>query len=254
MDYVDVAEAKKISGLRLVLTKGVPGPWGEAAKAIFNHKNIPFVAVAQHGGAENPGLVAWTRHRNAPIALFEDEAPRTSWLEILLLAERLAPEPTLVPEDIETRRIMIGLANEICSEQGFAWNARLLMFKAMLEAQGDAATDNPMLSDYGYSPSSVAAAPDKMAAVLGTLTRQLTSQRESNSRYFVGKTLTAVDIYWAYFSQLIDALPPQQNSMPNYLRQMWGYAASGLRMTPDPILMEQRNFIYDEHLVLPLDF
>ena len=35
MEYLSVEEAKNRSGLRLVLTRGVPGPWGEAAKAIF---------------------------------------------------------------------------------------------------------------------------------------------------------------------------------------------------------------------------
>ena len=34
MDYVEIEDARKLSGLRLVLTPGVPGPWGESAKAL----------------------------------------------------------------------------------------------------------------------------------------------------------------------------------------------------------------------------
>ncbi len=30
-EYLDVAEARDLPGLRLALTVGVPGPWGEVA-------------------------------------------------------------------------------------------------------------------------------------------------------------------------------------------------------------------------------
>ena len=75
--------------MRLVLTEGVPGPWGESAKALFDLKGVPYHPVAQKGGAANEELVTWTGHRNAPIAILDDEPPRASWLEILFLAERL---------------------------------------------------------------------------------------------------------------------------------------------------------------------
>ena len=34
--WLSVEEGKALGGLRLVLTAGVPGPWGESAKACFN--------------------------------------------------------------------------------------------------------------------------------------------------------------------------------------------------------------------------
>ena len=89
MEYLRVEEAQERDGLRLVLTASVPGPFSEAAKALFRHHHVDFLPVRQIGGRENPELVAWTRHRNAPIALYNDEAPRVRWLEILDLAERL---------------------------------------------------------------------------------------------------------------------------------------------------------------------
>ena len=97
MEYRSVSEARDMPGLRLVLTAGVPGPWGEAAKSILHVKKIPYTAVAQLGGMENEDLVAWTGRANAPVAVYGSEAPRDGWAEILLLAERLAPEPRLVP-------------------------------------------------------------------------------------------------------------------------------------------------------------
>src|SRR5262249_54788352 len=81
-EYVEVARARAMPGLRLALTRGVPGPWGEAAKGIFHAKKISFVRVAQNAGADNDALFAWTGHRNAPIAVYDDEPPRTTWAEI----------------------------------------------------------------------------------------------------------------------------------------------------------------------------
>ena len=41
-NYLSVEAAIPLTGLRLVLTRGVPGPWGEAAKAILHVKQIPY--------------------------------------------------------------------------------------------------------------------------------------------------------------------------------------------------------------------
>ncbi len=40
MKYLSVEEAIDMPGLRLVLTAGVPGPWGESAKAILAYKQL----------------------------------------------------------------------------------------------------------------------------------------------------------------------------------------------------------------------
>ena len=53
MDYLTVEEAIPATGLRVVLTAGVPGPWGESIKALLVHKGIEFAPVAQVGGGAN---------------------------------------------------------------------------------------------------------------------------------------------------------------------------------------------------------
>ena len=103
MEYLPVDEAKRATGLRLVLTAGVPGPWGESAKALFDLKGVSYRPVAQKGGAANEELVAWTGHRYAPIAILDDEPPRASWLEILFLAERLGDHHGRAPEHLGRR-------------------------------------------------------------------------------------------------------------------------------------------------------
>ena len=109
MDYLPIEQAREGNGLRLVLTQGVPGPWGEAAKAIFHVKRIPYLAVGQTGGGDNSALVEWTGHANAPTAVWNDEPPRAGRNEILLLAERIAPDPALLPSDPEERAIVFGI-------------------------------------------------------------------------------------------------------------------------------------------------
>ncbi|MBW8754758.1 MAG: hypothetical protein JF595_11520, partial [Sphingomonadales bacterium] len=85
MEYLSVAEARLRSGLRLVLTSGVPGPWGEAAKAVLRVRGVDFLPVEQKSMKPNIELLAWTGVRNAPIACLDDEPPLASWLDIILL-------------------------------------------------------------------------------------------------------------------------------------------------------------------------
>ena len=50
---------------------------------------------------------------------------------------------------------MVGLINEIEAENGFAWNARLIMFETWYASMGDAAEKNPMFNGYRYNPERV---------------------------------------------------------------------------------------------------
>ena len=254
VEYLSIDEARRAKGLRLVLTKGVPGPWGESAKALFDIKGVPYQPVAQVGGAANEELVAWIRHRNAPIALLDDEPPRSSWLEILLLAERLAPAPRLLPEDIDQRMLMIGLASEICSPGGFCWQARLLMMSAQAERAGDQPDKFPMLKDYQYSPEAAASALGKLQPILARLAEQLHTQQHGGSNWLVGDTLTAVDIYWAFFSQLLRPLPVEICPMPGFLRSSYQMLEPLLDEPPAEILFAHRDRVLQQHIELPLQF
>jgi hypothetical protein len=97
-DWVSIEEGRKLPGLRLVLLRGLPSPWSLAAKAIFEFKGIEFQRVYRAPADPPEALETWTGQASFPAAVHEDERPRTSWSEILLLAERLRPEPRLLPE------------------------------------------------------------------------------------------------------------------------------------------------------------
>jgi len=155
-NYLNITEAKAKPGLRLILTRDVPGPWSESAKAIFRLRDVEYIAVEQHGGRDNTELVEWTGHRNAPIALYNDEPPRVRWQEILDLAERLGSGPSLYPADIQDRVAMVGLASEICNEGGLAWHARMLMLNMTYQAHGDVVFEkNPMFREYRFSSQAI---------------------------------------------------------------------------------------------------
>ena len=50
-EYIEVEQARAMSGLRLVLTPGVPGPWSEAAKGVLHVKKLPYVKLRKSGDA-----------------------------------------------------------------------------------------------------------------------------------------------------------------------------------------------------------
>ncbi len=157
VEYLEVEQAIARPGLRLVLSEGVPGPWGEAAKGIFQVKKLPYAPVRQVPGAPNEALARWTGQAGAPVAVYAGEAPRSEWAQILFLAERLEPTPSLIPADAEERAWMFGLAREVCGELGFGWCRRLMMLHALLAPGADvpeAAREvgRRLGARYGYDP------------------------------------------------------------------------------------------------------
>ncbi len=254
IDYVEPAAARGMPGLRLALTRDFPAPYSMSARTIFELRGVPFVPVAQVGGGTNEELVAWTRHRNAPVAVYEDEAPRVGWLEILQLAERLGSGPSLVPADPEHRVEMVGLVNELIGENGLVWNLRLLILGMPgPERAARAATKNPMYGQYGYSEMAKDAAHARATAILEWFTAHMRRRCDAGSGYLIGSSFSAADVYWAFFSQLLRTLPEAECPMPESLRKAYDRVSAAVGGC-DPLLIEQRDRIFAEHLSLPLVF
>jgi len=258
-EYLSVEAGKQAQGLRLVLTKGVPGPWSEAAKALFHVKKISYQRVAQMGGLENDDLRAWTGFDNAPQAVYQDERARIGWSEIILLAERLAAAPPLIPEDAERRALMFGLLHEIAGEDGLGWVRRLSLLAPAMKSPD--ALPRPMfevmsrLADkYGYSERAADAAVPRAVEILGLLDRQLAASRAAGQRYLMGAELSALDLYWATFAALIQPLPPELCPMPEGLRASYTASEPEVVRAATPELLAHRDFVYEQHLALPMDF
>jgi glutathione S-transferase len=256
-DYIDPDEARDLPGMRLVLTAGVPGPWGEAAKSIFYVKKIAYVRVRQDGGRPNEALEAWTGQSNAPQAVYGEEVPRSGWAEILLLAERLAPQPALIPADPHLRALCFGLSHEICGEDGLGWNRRIqllhpMMSMADVETNPAVATARLLSKRYQYAPEHLDRANQRVCEILRLFSEQLAAQKKVGSEYLVGSSLSAIDIYWATFAAMLKPLPDELCPMPDMLRSAYGGITPEIEAAADPALLAHRDRIYEQHLELPL--
>jgi glutathione S-transferase len=255
--YIDVNEAIGMSGLRVVLTPGVPGPWSEAAKGILYVKKIPYVKVRQEPGGANLPLKQWSAQTTAPVFAYNDERPRSIWSNQLYLAKRPEPIPPLVPSDLKERAWMFGLANEICGENGLGWSRRLMLLHPTLtnpqapEAAKKASAH--MGNKYGYNPQAAEAAPARTAQIIQALAEQLESQRNKGSRFLIGGQLSALDIYWATFAALLEPLPDNLCAISAGFRRMYRCEDPLVRAALTPQLLAHRDFIYHEYLELPVD-
>ena len=250
--YIDVEEATKRHGFRMVVVGDVPSPWGEAAKGILHIKGIEWVAVRLAYDSEP--LRQWAGQRSAPVAIYDDEKPRAGWAEILLLAERLAPNPSLLPRDAGERALVFGIGHEICGEAGVGWSRRLQLIHAGLQKAGG--FPEPVAKylgkKYGYTPETGLASTPRVAELLGMLRARLRAQHEKGSRYYVGNSLTAVDIYSATFMALFAPLPQEQCAMSKSVRVAFQTRDAATQAALDPLLFEHRDMMYAEHLELPL--
>jgi len=258
--YVSLAEARAMSGLRLILgARAIPGPWREACKAILYVKKIPYVPVASRGAdGTDRELYDWTAQRSAPVAIWNDERPRSTWIEQLYLAERLQPDPPLIPAATDDRIAMFGLANELCGETGFGWSKRLTMIHhGATSPDNDQATRTFWLQfggKYGYSPAAAEAAPTRMTGILRGLGARLERQHGAGSRFLIGDRLSALDIYWATFAALLEPLPPELCPMATAYRNLYVERNPAVLASASPSLLQHREFVYREYLELPIVF
>ena len=262
LNYIEVTEAINTAGLRLVLSAGVPGPWGEAAKTIFDIKGLEYIPVAQKMGVPDPELKAWTGQESAPVAMFNDERPRTRWDEILFLAERLAPYPALIPADESDRAEMFGLSHCLCGEDGLAWNLRVYLYAEQAALAPDDPRKLPFTHEgirllrhrYDEGWRSGSEAIDRCRSILTLLGERLKSNQSKGSRYFLGKSISALDIYWATFSNFISPIEKQYCPMPEFYRALssWNGEVIGEALSPD--LIAHRDYILKKYFKLPMNF
>ena len=254
MKYIPVEEAIKAPGLRLVLTAGVPGPWGEAAKSMLAHKNIAYTAVYQQGGGENETLMDWTGQSSAPVAVYENLPPVCHWLDLLMLAERLAPECPLVPTNSASRVEVLGLSALIAGVDGFGWNRRLQMLAPIMALEEPPEMIKRMANKYGWSDSALASSTERLQAISAELDDRLAAQKRAGSDYLVRSDVSAADFFWANFAGMVKPLNHQDNPMPDYMRATYETADEQTLACLTPRLEAHRDMMYQRHIALPLDF
>lgn len=251
--YRTAAEIVAHDGLRLVLVRGVPSPWSQAAKTILEIKGLDYVAAPLEVGGANAEIVAWSGQNSAPVVAWRDGKPLNRWLDILLLAERLAPTPALLPADPLQRALAIGLGHEILGERGIAWNRRLQMFATAAKA-GVGARMVPLIDKYGFDVDDAEAAGARIAATLHGLATQLRRQQARGVSYFVGDGVSCVDIYWTSVMNMILPLPAAQCPIRESSRPAFTATDPQILSALDPILIEHRDRIFKAHFRDPMEF
>ena len=111
------------------------------------------------------------------------------------------------------------------------WNMRII-------------NDGPLGRKYGYSDDASAAAPGKVGEVIALLDQRLQQQAEQGSRYLVGDTLTAADIYWATMSMCVTETPPEIMPVTQQNQGMLKFFAANAKV---PVIAEALSGRIAEH-------
>src|SRR6202789_700276 len=135
--WLTVQQALAAPGLRLAPVRaGLPSPWSEFARSCFHVKRIPYSLVdARDADRGLTSIRTLTGQESLPVVFWNDERPRSSWLDQLLLAERFSPQPRLLPDDPLERAKVVGLIAELCSEAGFGWHRSVMMIAKCSRSQ-----------------------------------------------------------------------------------------------------------------------
>jgi glutathione S-transferase len=255
MRFVDLEEAHAARGVRLLAAALLPSPWTEAAKGLFHVNQIPVSVVRFRRG--DAAQVAWAGVANAPAIFFDEDPPRTGWAQILALAERLGPPGALVPQDLDARVRLFGLAHELCGEDGLGWSERLLMIEGSLSSAGARSFPLPvaqnLASRYGYTPQAVTGARARVVEILALLDRLLADSRAAGHAYLLGPRLTALDIYLATFlTPIVGVSEAECPATVPPVRDAFAYVGEVIGADLPPALAAHRRFIYRDHLPWPI--
>jgi glutathione S-transferase len=254
-ERIDIGQARHASGLRIVTVAHVPIPWGEALKGILHIKELPHARVGHVFGSPTTTLMEWSGQDSFPVMAWNDERPLSTWIDQLNLAERLAPTPRLIPERFEDRVLMFGYCNELCGENGIGWTERLRgVHEQITKPGGDPEGVSAYLGKkYGYTPEIGKRATERVASGITALADRLQEQKTRGSRFFIGDSLSAMDVHWAAFSNAMKPLAPELCPMHARIREAFTITEPTIVAATHPILIEHRDFIFKNYLELPVD-
>lgn len=254
LTYVDLETARNAQRPCLVLLRGVPSPWSQAAKAIFELKGIDALAVWIN--AADAAISAWTGMPNGPVLMVPGEPPRASWADILARAERWAPTPRLLPVELETRVRTLGLCHEVMGERGLMWNGRLVLLGLSHATAGARGFPLPVAeylsARYGYVNGCAVAAHAEVRVALNALDAQLARGRAAGGPYYFGDQLSALDVYSAAVVDVFVPLPDEQCPMRPKFRAAFESLRDAVADVMPPSLLAHRDLMHERHMPLPM--
>ena len=187
---------------------------------------------------------------SAPAVFWQDEDPVSDARGIVTLAERLAPQPALLPEGQENA--CFDVITRISEPGGLCWQRRLQLIHLALSGDTAGQGFHPKVAaylapKYGYDATVGQAAENAVVAHLHALTEALGS-----TSYIIGDRLSAADIYLACAMALFAPLPDDLCPMRDALRQAFASRTPQTEAALSPALLAHRDRIYRDHLELPL--
>ena len=256
-EWISLADGLSRPGLRLALVRsGMASPWSEFCRAIFHVKQLEYEQVDGRDPVTGLRLLKEaTAQESMPVAFWNDERPRTNWLELLHLADRLREEPRLLSDKCEDRVRTIGLCAELCSEGGFGWHRRVSLIHNLLTnsdfSERERRIGHYLAGKYGYQASRVHDSMQRCEDIVATFARLHAAQNGPGS-YLNGNSLSAIDLAWAAFAGLIRPLPQEQCPMSDTWRALYGWEPVNTPAETVNALLQRRDRIYAEHLQLPV--
>jgi glutathione S-transferase len=253
--WLTLEQALSAPGLRVAPVRGgLPSPWSEFVRACFHVKRIPYSLVDARDA--NRGLTAiktLTGQESLPVVFWNDERPRSNWLEQLVLAERISLKPRLLPNDPVERAKVVGLIAELCSEAGFGWHRRVMMIARLLTeptfGERERGIGQYLSQKYRHDTDSVEGSTKRCEEIVSAFA----SLRAAGHDYLVGSSLTALDLAWAAFAALIQPLSEDLCPMKPLWRDLYTWMPSGISRHTVEALLSFRERIYRDWLPLPVD-
>jgi glutathione S-transferase len=250
-EYVSVEEAIGREGLRMVVVGGVPSPWGEAAKGLFHLKGLDWVGVRLVHDSD--ALLQWAGERTGRSRSTAGSRRGRAGARSCCLAERLAPEPRLVPEEPAARDEVLALGEAICGRDGLNFTRRLQLVHAGLN--GEPGFNAAPRRTWRRSTATTRRAAPRRAARRAEARRARGAPegaRAAGSDYLVGDALTAADVYLAAAMALFKPLPQEVCEMSRRRAPRSRRSTRRPRRRSIPLLLAHRDMMYARHLALPL--
>lgn len=253
-EWLTMEQGLAAEGLRIAPVRaGVPSPWSELCRACFCVKRIPFALINARDPKQGLAAIkAVTAQEALPVVFWNGERPRSNWLEQILLAERIAPEPRLLPAEPRERALAVGLTSELCSERGFGWHRRVLMIETLLThpdyGDRERSIGRYLAAKYRHSDDTVAASRRRCEEIVATFV----ALRETAGEFLLGSSLSVLDLAWAAFAALIRPLAEESCPMATLWRGLYTWMPIESTSERVDALLAHRDRIYRTWLPLPV--
>jgi hypothetical protein len=253
LQYRSFQEIVDHSGLRIVMVQGMPSPWAQAAKTIFEVKGLEYVAAPWVPGEANDEIAKWGwggQRADRRMGHRKTDQP----VDGHPLPERAARAKAV---DDSARRDTAGIDDRPLERD--LRTSRHRMEQAIAAIAPMLASGNPppqiarMGGKYGYNEADAKAAGERTAQSLKALDAQLKSQYARGVHFFVGDALSALDIYWTAFANLLDPLPKEQCPMPEAYRPGFTVNDPVVKEALTPLLFDHRSRIFGEYFRNPME-